>query len=98
MITLSGTDLELSNTTGLQTITGPAVGVTVSGGGLSGVFQVDAGVTASMSGLKITDGDTSGGGGGLYNLGTTTLSDVTLSGNTASGNGGACTTTGACSR
>ncbi len=34
--------LELSNTTGTQTITGPAAGVTVSGGGASRVFQVDA--------------------------------------------------------
>ena len=32
--------LELSNTTGLETITGPAAGVTVSGDGLSRVFEV----------------------------------------------------------
>ena len=41
-ITLTGSQLELSNTTGTETITGPAAGVTVSGGGLSRVFQVDA--------------------------------------------------------
>ena len=41
-ITLAGTQLELSDTTGTETITGPAAGVTVSGGGLSRVFQVDA--------------------------------------------------------
>ena len=42
-ITLSGTQLELSDTTGTETITGPAAGVTVSGGGLSRVFQVEYG-------------------------------------------------------
>ena len=41
-ITLTGTQLELSDTTGTETITGPAAGVTVSGGGLSRVFQVDS--------------------------------------------------------
>ena len=41
-ITLTGTQLELSNTSETETITGPAAGVTVSGGGLSRVFQVDA--------------------------------------------------------
>ena len=40
-ITLTGTQLELSDTTGTETITGPAAGVTVSGGGASRVFQVD---------------------------------------------------------
>src|SRR6516164_2476129 len=38
-ITLSGTQLELSDTTGTETITGPAAGVTMSGGGQSRVFQ-----------------------------------------------------------
>src|SRR5216683_3691475 len=61
-ITLAGTQLELSDTTGTETITGPAAGVTVSGGGLSRVFQVDAGVTASISGLTITGGKTGGNG------------------------------------
>ena len=55
-ITLTGSQLELSNTSETETITGPAAGVTVSGGGLSRVFQVDAGVTASISGLTITGG------------------------------------------
>ena len=67
-ITLTGIQLELSDTSGTETITGPAAGVTVSGGGLSRVFQVDAGVTASISGLTITGGnDATGNGGGLYN-------------------------------
>ena len=55
-ITLTGTQLELSDTTGNETITGPTAGVTVSAGGLSRVFQVDPGVNASISGLTITRG------------------------------------------
>src|SRR5262249_43723966 len=46
-ITLAGTQLELSDTTGATAITGPKAGVTVSGGGLSRVFQVDGMVSAS---------------------------------------------------
>jgi fibronectin-binding autotransporter adhesin len=87
-ITLTGPTLELSDATGIATITGPAAGVTVSGGGLGRVFQVDGGVNASLTRLTITGGATTGNGGGLYNLGTTTLTDCTISGNTADGSGG----------
>ena len=75
---------------GTQTITGPAAGVTISGGGNSRVFQVDDGVTASISGLTISGGSGSyGNGGGLLNSGAVTLFDCTLSGNSAAyGNGG----------
>jgi hypothetical protein len=73
-IALSGTQLELSDTTGMETIAGPTAGVTVSGGGLSRVFDVDANVTASLSGLTITGGWTYGYGAGLQNnQGTITL-------------------------
>ncbi|HBI43132.1 MAG TPA: hypothetical protein DDY78_09800 [Planctomycetales bacterium] len=83
-ITLNGNQLELSDTTGTETITGPAAGVTVSGGGLSRVFQVDASVTASISGLTISGGSASSGGG-LFNSGTATLTNCTVSGNSANG-------------
>ena len=80
-ITLTGTQLELTDTTGTETITGPKAGVTVSGGGHSRVFQVDGGVTASISGLTITGGNTADNGGGLYNDGgTATLTNCTVSG------------------
>ncbi len=83
-ITLTSGQAELSNKTGAQTIIGPAAGVTVNGGGLSRVFQVDAGVTASISGLTITGGGgTADRGGGLLNLGNVTLTNCTISGNTA---------------
>ncbi len=64
-ITLAGSQLELTDTTGTETITGPKAGVIVSGGGLSRVFQVDGAVTSSMSGLTITGGKTTATGGGL---------------------------------
>ena len=81
-IILGGTQFELSDTTGTETITGPKAGVTVSGGGLSRVFQVDALVTASISGLTITGGN-AGGGGGVSNYGSLGLTNCTVSGNSA---------------
>ena len=116
-ISLTGGQLELSDTTGTETITGPKVGVTVSGGGLSRVFEVEAGVTASISGMTITGGSAPGVGvlqrrrpgqlrrhnhadqlhrqrqlrrrvgGGLFtnSAGTTTLTNCTVSGNSAAG-------------
>jgi hypothetical protein len=61
--------------------------VTISGNNASRVFQIDSGVTASLSGLAITGGRASQGGG-LYNLGTAMLTNCTVSGNTAGGSGG----------
>jgi hypothetical protein len=93
-ITLSGTQLELTDTTGTETIVGPAVGVTVNGNNASRVFQIDRMVTASIAGLTITGGhmgDTGNidGGGGLANYGgTLTLTDCTVSGNSAKNGGG----------
>ncbi len=87
-ITLTSGQLELSDTTGTETITGPAAGVTVNGGGASRVFQVDSGVTASISALTITGGNSASLGGGLYNLGTTTLTNCTITGNSARNGGG----------
>ena len=72
-ITLSGGPLELEDTGGTQTITGPAAGVTISGGGSSRVFQVDGGVTASISGLTISGGFARTEWRGLANYGTATL-------------------------
>jgi parallel beta-helix repeat protein len=89
-ITLGGSELELSDTVGLQTITGPAAGVTINGANQSRVFQVGNGVTATLSGLTLTGGNVGLGksGGGLYNEGTTTVTDCTISGNSSSGGGG----------
>ncbi len=87
-ITLGGTSLELSNPTGAtETITGPTAGVTISGGGLSKVFQVDTEVTASFSGLTITGGFAANGAG-VADLGTAVLTNCKLSGNSASSGAG----------
>ena len=93
-ITLTA-QLELSNTALTTSITGPAAGVIISGAGKSRVFQVDSGVTASLTGLTITGGSVSGNGGGLYNAGTTTVTSCAISGNSASSDGGGIANTGA---
>ena len=73
------------------TITGPgASSVAVKGGGSSSnfsVFTVNSGVTASISGLTISNGNAPNGGG-VYNAGSLTLTDDTLSGNSAQYGGG----------
>jgi CSLREA domain-containing protein len=68
--------------------------VTVSGGGVSRVFNLQAGKTALIRELTITGGFASGGspanlGGGIYNdHGTLTLVNMTISGSSATGSGG----------
>ena len=87
-ITLSAT-LVLSETARPAVIDGPGTGiVTVSGGGAVRVFEVDSGVTATLSGLTITGGWTNSFGGGLENYGTAALSDCAISGNSAYRGGG----------
>jgi len=85
-ITLTQGQLELSNTSESVTIDdGPGQGpVTISGNNESGAFQVDSGVTASISGLTITDGATLANtvdAGSINDLGTLTLSDCTITNN-----------------
>ncbi|QDV37671.1 choice-of-anchor Q domain-containing protein [Tautonia plasticadhaerens] len=81
-ITLGGTQLELSDTTGPTTIAGSQAGVTVSGGGASRVFQNDEGASASLTDLTISGGQADADGGGILNRGTTELIRCTVSGNT----------------
>jgi hypothetical protein len=70
------------------TISGPGAGViTVSGNQLLRVFEIDAGFTVDISGLTIAKGLRSGPGisegGGIYNVGTLTIANSTLTGNVA---------------
>src|SRR4029453_18520303 len=70
------------------TINGPGPNnLTVDGNHASRVFQVSGGVTATIAGLSITNGFVSsnfGAGGGIYNdHAVLTLSDCTISGNSA---------------
>jgi CSLREA domain-containing protein len=91
-ITLAGTELELSDSTGNITIDGPGASLlSVSGAGTSRVFLVDPGTTAEIDGLTITDGNSSGQagingygnslGGGIDSLGTLTVSNCVVSNN-----------------
>ncbi len=87
-IALNAGPLVLTNSGGLQTITGPAAGVTISAGGSSGVFWLLNGVPASLSGLTISGGSDALGGG-IYDEGANlTLTECTISGNTAAEGGG----------
>jgi uncharacterized repeat protein (TIGR01451 family) len=94
---LSGTITLTSGETGGElhithdvTISGPGAGVlAVSGNQATRVFDIDAGVTAAISGLTIENGTSTGSGGGIFNLGTLTVSNSTLSNNSAGLDGGA---------
>ena len=77
------------------TINGPGLdNLTVDGNHATRVFHVSGGVTATIDGLTITNGQASGfshsdGGGGIYNYQSTlTVSNCTLSGNSAHSGGG----------
>ena len=77
------------------TITGPTGGtITVARSQVSGtptflIFGVSSGVTANLSNLTISGGNNGGNnGGGLYNNGTTALTNVTVRGNSTGGGGG----------
>ncbi len=89
-ITLSST-LALAETDGPEVIVGPGASiVTVSGNNAVEVFQVND--TASLSGLTISGGSSGdiaeGCGGGITNNGTLTITNCTISGNTAESEGG----------
>ncbi len=76
------------------TILGPgATNLAISGNTNSRVFSINSGVTCTLAGLTITNGNgvgafLSGSGGGILNRGTLTVSNSTLTGNSASLDGG----------
>jgi hypothetical protein len=67
------------------TIAGPGASqLAVSGNGASRVFDfTNQKATVTIAGLTVENGSVTGDGGGIYNHGTLTLSDCTLSGNAA---------------
>jgi hypothetical protein len=82
-ITLSST-LALTETDGPEVISGPGAShLTVNGNNAVRVFQVNH--TATLSGLTISHGRSTNGGGGVYNSGTLALAGCTLSANSAVG-------------
>jgi hypothetical protein len=77
--------LGLSNRATAVAIDGPGADVvTISGGDAVAVFGIDPGVTAALSGLKISGGSAAEGGGGIANFGTLSVTDSILSHNSAS--------------
>jgi len=90
-ITLAST-LALLETKGPLVIDGPGASiVTISGNNAVEVFSVATGVTASLSGLTISGGsstNTNEGGGGIYNVGTLTVTSSTIEHNSADQGGG----------
>jgi hypothetical protein len=91
-ITLTGGQLALTGASSSATETIDGAGrITVSGNHASRVFQIGAGVQAEIDGLTITDGRTQvlspDMGAGIFNAGTLTVRDSTLTGN-SSGRGG----------
>ncbi len=72
------------------TIDGSGQMVTISGGNLVRVFDVNSGVTVTLDNLTLADGWVSGdSGGGIDNQGNLTITNSTISGNTANtGDGG----------
>jgi len=84
-ITLGGSPLVIDKN---MTIQGPGAGLAaVDGDAASGVFTVNGGVTATISGLTVQNGSAANGGG-LYNSGTLTMVDSALTNNQATIAGG----------
>ncbi|QDT44366.1 putative outer membrane protein pmp20 precursor [Gimesia alba] len=96
LLSIAGIDEDLSATGDLDirdnlTIRGQGVGVTIiDGGALDRIFQVFAGITLNLENLTITNGALTGSadGAALRNSGTTTLSNVEVTGNIAEDSAG----------
>jgi hypothetical protein len=80
-ITLTGGVLDVNKN---LTVQGPGAGqLTVSGNNASQVFKVEAADQVTVSGLTISNGSTTGLGGGIDNFGNLTINACTLSNNFA---------------
>jgi hypothetical protein len=87
-IPLAGGQFDLTDAAA-TTLSGPGANLlSISGGGRSRVFDIHSGASAELSGLTIKDGSAPEAGGGLFNEGTVTLTDCTVSGNVASASTG----------
>lgn len=102
VLSIGGIDEDLSGTGDLDirdnlTIRGQGVGVTIiDGGALDRIFQVFAGITLNLENLTITNGALTGSsdGAGIRNSGTTTLTNVEVTGNVAADSAGGLNNTG----
>jgi hypothetical protein len=87
-ITLTSGAITFAGDTALTTVTGPGTNLlSVSGGNTQGVFWVNAGISASLSGMTITAGSNSTGGGGVHNQGSLSLANCIVSNNASTSNG-----------
>jgi hypothetical protein len=80
--------------TGSLIITGGGASTTIIDGNKSArpngrVLVIGSGITVNISGVTIRNGGTGGGGGGIFNVGTLTLTNSAVSGSSADGTGGA---------
>jgi hypothetical protein len=86
-INLTTATLEANQTYGSLSIMGlGADRISVNGGGSSTVFTIDASQSTSISGLTITNGSGTKGGG-IYNDGALTLNNDTIANNVVGSNG-----------
>ena len=88
-IVLTHGEIAFTDTSGATTIKGPGEAVVaVDAKKASRIFTIQAGATATISGLCITNGFAIGGGngGGIFNAGTLTLKNDTVSNNAVDGN------------
>jgi hypothetical protein len=79
--------------TGSLTISGGGASITAIDGNTNArpngrVLAIGSGITVNISGVTIRNGGTGGGGGGIFNAGTLTLTNSTVSGNAAGEDGG----------
>ncbi len=81
-ITLGGTQIVFT-----KDLTVQGNDTTIDANHLSRVFQVNTGITVTMTDLTVTGGNADDGAG-IKALGTLTLHDVMITNNTATGNGG----------
>ena len=84
-ITLAGSQITLSSS---MTIAASDIGVTLNGNNSSRVFQITVGSTVTLTSLRLTNGNVTGAGAGIQNLGTLTVNNSTLDANTATTFGG----------
>ena len=85
-ISLDGTALPAI--TDAVTVTAPAAGLTIDAHGASGILQVNAGATVSVSGVTFANGSADDGAA-VLNYGSLTLDAATFTGNSAGHDGGA---------
>jgi hypothetical protein len=81
-ITLGGTQLTLTDTTGKTTITGPvATLLTIDANYKSRALQINSGVTAEIGGITVAKAVAENPRVGILNFGTLTITNSTISGN-----------------